>query len=691
MPLPFDEPITNPSQLNPLEPGPIVAPGPELGTQPIAPVDTGLGIKYKGPTAAGAARATGMRGQIDSRVNQFQQQDAAITGQLGQQYQQGIEGQKAGIEQQQQAQRDFVAEQQIIDTKRQALFQEAARQEEEAREKAKISTAEFNQSYQEQLAAIRGMSVNIAGPLAQLSDAQMGGLSFALFAQGFLAAKGVNINVSQQVDRWVERSIREQERQIEQKQQGLQQSINMWQLARQASADDLEARMRYRGWIVEGLKAQTELSAARFNSALATSQAAVAISKLDADSAMTRNELLNQNFTRTLQRSQYETDTAYKIAQVNLEQQELQLKKQAAASKTGEAPKFKIITDPTTGKATWIIRENRIGADEDSKVATKAAEDYGALENQIKKAINFHKEIKGQYGHGWIDRIDDVKREYAAMVTAIASETSRGLFGLNATDKEFERISKLVPFEKWYESGSNENIWANFRENARDKFDQVMRQRAEAIPPEMQSEMPHNVANPGGKAEFEARKVGKEPERKFASFEEAKVSAKDSNKIEQSYGSKLFGHFTKTWRNDAIKKAGYDQKYFDLVYDGKPGAYSNLKMKGHSVAIDHLVNAYLNPETVKELGDKGQIYEGTQNETTESISRDAYRALKQIASGKTGDGRPVPPEAEKYAEYIISLSDDDLRNAWETDPDRLVTSSVKSSQEPSLDEFIGIK
>ena len=99
-----------------------------------------------------------------------------------------------------------------------------------------------------------------------------------------------------------------------------------------------------------------------------------------------------------------------------------------------------------------------------------------------------------------------------------------------------------------------------------------------------------------------------------------------------------------------------------------PSDYEKLKMPGYAVAIDHLVNGYLNPKLVKEFGDKNKIYVGTKNYSPEEISQEAFEVLQQIAIGTTGDGKKVPKDAKSYAQFIVSLDKEELLRAFSTDP-----------------------
>src|SRR6185436_2898823 len=148
----------------------ITSPEQDTGESSYVPsIAQNIGISYAGPTAAGQKRAAGMLGQIDQRVANYEQRDLVNTDNEINRYRRAITGEENAITGIQGVNTDYEQQLSQIDVKRQALFDEAARQEKEAAQIAKVSAADFTNKYQQQLAAVRALSVNIAGPLAKLS------------------------------------------------------------------------------------------------------------------------------------------------------------------------------------------------------------------------------------------------------------------------------------------------------------------------------------------------------------------------------------------------------------------------------------------------------------------------------------------------------------------------------------------
>lgn len=649
---PLSSLITSPEQL------PV-----DTGTQPVD-MSGKASAAYSGPTAAGHQRAQGMLGDIDARVAQYDQKDAVTTSNDIANYKAKIAGEKAAIGGVQNTYDEHETALNQIEVKRQALFEEAAKQEAQARADSKISAAQFMSTYQQQLAGVRAMSVNIAGPLAKLSTSEVGGLTLAMFAQGFLAAQGIHIDVGQQIDRWVDRSIAEQTRQITQAGEAAQDTLNLWQISRQNSADDLEARQRYRGFIIEGLKSQTEMQAARFQSRLASAQSGVTRAHLDTEAEMVGNQMGKAHEARVFEQKKWETQTAFELEKVNLEKQKVALEAaRVRAMKPPKEPKHQLIIDPSDGKAKWYVSPDRINAQDDAKVATKSQADYERVNKQINEAMDFRqKHISDKWGHSSIiDQMSEAKRQYDAMVDRLAIEMGKTEFGTRASDKEAERIKKLVPFDKWYQKGSNESIWTKYMEDVRSDFTATMRAHTDPIPEDQQVVMYSNEANPSGKAVYDAQVADRPPVAKFEAVEQAKVVGKDSEDVgEHAYGSKIWGHY-------ALSDASPPNAMENGKLTRKVTNYQDRKMPGWAVAVDHLVNGYVKPEETKKFGDSNKIYYGTANETPDEIRDESLKALRNLAKGEAG-GKEVPEGAQAYAKYILSLKPDELKDLMDKTP-----------------------
>lgn len=665
---------------------------PGLGSQPAftpqpllqAPVlPTGvdsIARTYAGPTAQGVARAEQQGSNIAQRAQGFAAQDAQATNQEIDQYNTAIGREQAAVEDSKQVQRDYSAELSDIGKQQEALYAEAARQEEEARRDAKIAGAEFVDKYSQQLAAVRAMSVDINGPLSKLSTGERGGLALGLFAQGFLAAQGINIDVQGQINRWVDLSIQEQRRQIDQAERGAQDTLNLYNIARQNSHDDLEARQRYRGYILDSLKSQVEVSAARFNSALAISQADILKAKLDKESALNTAQMRDKHEERVLKEKTWQTDTAYKMQMVNLEQQKVELERERNRAKP-PGIKQQLIVDPSDGKYKWVVRQDRINAENDAKVASEAQANYDKIDKQIKEAIQFKQKHANDLVRGYFNALndrDEAKRFYSAMVDSIAMEMTRAQFGKASSDTEAERVKKLLPFDRWYQNGNNADTWTKLREDVRSSFEATVSAHADALPQDLQQEAPRNTVNPAVKAEWKATSEGGAAGPRFVQEEVSKVvdvNAKEKPG-EHNYPSQLYSK----WVGEAKGKRPVGTGFDDLEEADADSKSGDQNMSQWAIAIDHLAAGWLRPKEVKEFGDNNYIFFGTQNETPDEIRQQSLNALRQIASGETEGGEKVDPKAAMYAKWIIKQDEAEARNlvlppqdTWSDNPIKHIT------------------
>jgi hypothetical protein len=428
------------------------------------------------------------------------------------------------------------------------------------------------------------------------------------------------------------------------------------------------------------------MSAARFQSKLATAQANVSIAHLGTEAQLTETSMAKAHEQRVFEQKKWETQTSFELEKVNLERQRLAIDMmKAQREKAGKPVKQTVITDPSDGKAKWVITDDQLGAEPSATKAKEAAADYGAIDTQIKKAMVARDKLDDpNYGHSIMDNVNSAKREYKAMVNSIAIQTGKTMYGTRQSDKEYERIESLIPFDKWYQKGDNAGIWQNFRENLRSEFDNQMLQHAQAIPGSLQDKTPHNIANPGAAAEYNAKETGAAPVQKFAAAEQAQAVGKDSEDLDETTtGSKLYGHY--------VKKAGIPVKSGAAGSRANApvaeGSYSSLSMPGYAVAIDHLATGYADPENIKAWGDKNKLHFGTKNETPDEISQESYKTLLKLASGHINtpeDGKEdVPKEARDYAQYIVSQSKEGLRSLMATDPNKRKDASIDVTGVPN--------
>ncbi len=340
-------------------------------------------------------------------------------------------------------------------------------------------------AYEQQMAAVRQMAVDPTGPIGSMSGFQKAGLTLATFAQGFLAARGINIDVTGQIDKWVAQSIHEQERRIGQAQAGAEDQLHLLEIARQTSHDEGEARLRYRGMITAGIQAQITAQAATYKSDLATSQAAALNAQLDMDAVKTKQGIWNTTQERVEKAKQDKETEWFHRASIGVEWGRIQAEKEKAAAKTKEEPSadFEWIDDPETGKPTWAINKKdkeALKAGRESRAATGIMDkDLTDLKDAYERAYGKYGENPSILGSSKALGSSEVKEFNRARDRARIDLLQYGRIH-KFSQTEFDALQNLMPGESAWQRGNNSGAIDELRQNVRNKFQQTMDTFAES-------------------------------------------------------------------------------------------------------------------------------------------------------------------------------------------------------------------
>lgn len=150
--------------------------------------------------------------------------------------------------------------------------------------------------YQQQLGAVRQLMAQDANPLTKMSGSKGIALGMAQAAQAMLATRGIQIDVNGQIDKWVDRELSQHQQKIQNGMQMAQTDLTLYNIARQSSADDYEARSRLRGFVIEGFKVNMLAEADRFGSDIARAQAMAKVAELDKMQAANTERIGNTYF-----------------------------------------------------------------------------------------------------------------------------------------------------------------------------------------------------------------------------------------------------------------------------------------------------------------------------------------------------------------------------------------------------------
>lgn len=544
--------------------------------------------------------------------------------------------------------------------------------------------AQYLHTYETQLAAARQIQVH--SPYGGLSGLQAAGMSGAAFAQGFLAARyGIHIDVMGQIDKWVDQSIQEQERNKQNALDSANDQLNLWKISKETSNSEWEARQRYRGLIIQGMQVATQQEAARFGGDLAASQARAASIRLQQGLDDTKRAMGEQFYKDVHQVKQDALDNAYKMGTLAIQQraQSLAEKRQAALDAANQAPppdQSMAISDPeyatgpdgkpVTGPDGSPVLRNFVKIDpnlpkeEQLRLKKEGDEkrenyaDYLDKTNAMMAAYEKAKKIRDEAGPmakslGWdgLARLD----ESGAVEQFLEARKSWALAkvyndsGKQVNNEEFKRQENLAYLDKYlaHNGDKGEQSLARLRTEGRKAFERhfeaggylkVSNQDPTAYKSGVKT-------GPVGSAEDQAVLNHQEPVHGVVDTELSEVGAKDSEEVATK---KISG----TWRDFQVGNEGTSDSDEPL---GQPAA---------AVALDHIAAAYVDPERVlKVLGTQPGITK--QDEDPQQVRQDAYKAILSVSQG-TAPGS-LTPEAQAYAHHLYMMMPEP--SEFETDPE----------------------
>lgn len=529
-----------------------------------------------------------------------------------------------------------------------------ARLETNAQVESKATAAKYIGAYQEQLAGIRALAATSGNPLSGLSGMDKAGLGFAQFAQGFLAARGIHIDVNSQIDRWVDRGIQEHQQAIQNARQDAGDSLHLYEIARQTSQDDWEARQRYRGFVIEGFKSQLQSEAARFGSDIANSRAAEQIAQSDVALAQTVGQLHDRRFNQDLQIRMHHITQAHLQNQDALESRKIGVDETLAKAKLLEAqnksnpPRMKI-GDPgaTIRDASGrVVGEKNMwevdrGAPKElqeagGKAVSKASVEY----DSIRRGLSLLKELRppamdslltkyGGLGPGdRAQKINEAYRLYDSQKVLTIMEARNAIAGANLTAPEKAEWAGLLDDDTAFQHGSNAAKLDLMENHYRNKFLAVANHTQGVIPLAAADQDTHPIEDAPNDTEagLNAQLHGQAPQTTAVSEEEGKLDEKGSGETYKGAPSSM-------WVNhqpDAQKT---------------PGAVTgNHEQPAWAVVIDHIAHHAVDPEGASLLSGLHNIGGKGEHQSPEQVRQDALDALDRTVRGENGDG-----ERQEYA------------------------------------------
>lgn len=472
-------------------------------TPEAAPQETKTGAKLSvaqsGITPAGTKKAAGIFGTVEAANDPERQRllDEATANKAAQD-KHYAEAHAAIIQEAADAKRHY---EELSSISRDEITHARTEAETEALAQAKAHAegAQYIDNYKQQMAGVRQLMTQTGNPLGGLDTTGKLGLAAAAFAQGFLGARGVKVDVTGQIDRWVEREIASHQQKIGNLKNAAEGELTLYGIARQGAQDDWEARQRLRGFVIDGLKSRAMLEASRWASSAANTAAMAKAAELDmhqdANSMVMQNKFTEQK--QNLYRE--ETTRAAEIGRLSLENRKLSLEEDnnrrlwAKDAKTEPAKEESHIylTDPTNVKRDWlgkIISGGKKIAEIDpnappgiktqaSDVVGKASRFYSEMAPNLDKLETlFVKAKPGMKGPEWLRKKGSQEyKNYNQLKTYLTERLQTDITGAAAPDEQANRIADWLAADNWSDSGTNEAFISELKNILRNKYEAAIK------------------------------------------------------------------------------------------------------------------------------------------------------------------------------------------------------------------------
>jgi hypothetical protein len=641
-------PAPDPSQAS-AAPSATAHPAADVPIPGEAPAKVSASVTRKGMTEQGLATTARLGTLADQLANQdlatFAPENAAEAAQAERIHQEHLTA--IGLEGEANAKK--AAAEQTYWKQSQELQRAAADAQQRAYADSKIVRERYLGAYEQQLAAVRQLAASSGDPMADLTRGQMLGLVGAQFAQGFLAARGINIDVSGQVDRWVSREIAKHQQKIQNARTSAEDTMHLYEIARQTSADDSEARDKYTGMVLESLKSAYSSQAAGFNSDLARAAASQKIAEADAKLLEVKSSLANRAQQLYLKTHEMRITQAHYKAQDAAEMMRAQATLEAERNKAkGAAGSTQYFLDPTTGKRIGKVMKGSVNADERAKTMSQAQAGYANVANlgrqlleQRDRAVEEVRQSLAKYGPMKAQELaSQARRDYDQSVSQLAIAVTKANNGKNSSDQEAQRIRDLIPFESPYEKGTNSQQVINFLESMRKDYAETARANLDKLDPTEEGLDQGFAVDPYFTQLYNASTKGKEPVGSYVADQVQAVVQKDSGD-KSGKASPLFQDYA-TARPGSALSAG-EQLSQQIGATSKGDLTANERI----TAIDHLALAVVKPD---ELGTHGNMFTGEPEESPQERQKQAMGALERLAKGEEAG---ETDDAKKYAQYVL--------------------------------------
>lgn len=662
------------------------------GAAPSPIVKGKVAASHSGMTDRGLQRSKDLFGNVDADTAAMMKPEQDFNADIKDRYDQAGREMSSSIAGNADAEKTHFDAMRALSDRQTDFWDHAQNLETQATQQSQAESAQYVSGIRDQLAGVRQLIQQTGNPLARLSGSQVFGLGLASAAQGFLAARGVHIDVTGQVDRWVEQGMKEHQEMVENARGAVQDQFHLYEVARQSSQDAFEARQRYRAMVIEGFKSQIQSEAQRFGSASATAQAQAKLAQLDMDQTATL-EKIGQNYFKTrLDTRRQLVDQAKDMGTLAIEKEKNQIDwAKVAAQKKANAkpvPNSMYISDPeylkgADGKELQDSSGNRVVVNrwkvdptQPPEIQGKVREEAGNarqnwatykdatadLMSTYQSAEAIAKEHPTEFkagGFEGLQRFDDT----GAIARYLQSQNQWVMAkvyndsGKAVNEEEFKRHQELARSDLRFELTSGkkvEQLQARLLENGREKFERNMEMPGliKTQPGEPGYYDTSRTASPVAKSTANAIVNGKEPAPTAISTQEKFLGARD----EGGDAGKASGGFGSYVGANSADNTG-------AIYEGE-GAKTELHQPDWAVHMDMIARAAIDPAIANKVFKSGALTNGQPPATDQSdaeIEADAKEALRAASHGEHGESEAV----QGYAKHLRALIAKDPAKARE--------------------------
>lgn len=630
---------------------------------------------FSGVTDEGLQRAGKHYSKVDQKTDAFMAPVAAQTQQNAARYGAANEQAQTAVDEAAQvSQMHYERERQLFE--RQAEFEELfSAVQRKNHEIAKVEREQYIGAYKEQLAGVNALIKQSGNPLGGLGAMEGIGLGFAYFAQGFLGAQGIKIDVAGQVDNWVNRSIQEHQMKIQNARDAAGQTLNLYEIARQTSQDDAEAYDRYRGFVIEGIKTSIQANASRFGSDLAMSKAKEQSAALDMQLAETMERLGNNFFQQRLATRGQFAQEAYNQGQLANQRADLAFRKEvhadqkkAAEAKAAAETKARRVYDPANTVVNGQQTGGRVIGDlrPDAKEADiKAVNEAMSAREKISRGIDELKKLRSQVtSEGGPEMFkqrfgDEAWQRWDNRRGLLVGDITKAMSGLTVNAAEAARYEKLLRDTAWFQANSNGfqlddvNEWSrvNFESTVRPWLDEGSVEQYKAKP----DYVPGFSTDPAGQTERNLRENPGTRIESPVSVVAAGVQNSDANDATGTVPSEAYQKYS--GKNEDTWGAENVDKLVMIAVDG-----NNAR-----TVIEGL------PQVNRDLIDKNRgLIDENGNFDATKMQNDAKEALLTLAHENKGGW-------SGYAQHMLSLLQTDPKEAYRQVTSRNTSTKLKTT------------